>query len=131
MSFALPVPLLGRINAGLPSESMEYKEGEVFCDPSVLHGEDVKKFYALRVHGESMREIGIMDGDLVIVKHSDSVRRGNVVVALVNNETTVKSYYPNGKLVELRPANSEYKPQIYPAKEVKIQGSVIALQRRY
>jgi repressor LexA len=131
MSFVLPIPLLGRINAGLPAESLENKEGEVYCDPEVIGGADLKKIFALKINGESMRDLGILDGDVVIVKQTSDAKSGDVVVALVEDETTVKSYYPKGQKIELRPANSDFKPQIYPMGKVKIQGKVIALQRKY
>ncbi len=131
MSFVLPIPLLGRINAGMPADNLEYKEGEVYCDPAVLGGEDLKKIFALKVHGESMRDLGILDGDVVIVKQSEHVKSGSVAVALVGGETTVKSYFPSESQVELRPANPDYKTQVYPLGQVDVQGVVIALQRQY
>lgn len=131
MSFVLPIPLLGRINAGLPVESLEHKESEIFCDPALLGGTDTKKIFALRIQGESMRDLGIMDGDIVIVKQEDSIKAGSIVVALVNSETTVKSYYPHGSKIELRPANPDFKTQVYPSDHVQIQGQVIALQRKF
>ena len=126
----LPVPLLSRINSGIFTENME-KEGEVFCDPMVTSGEDSKNLYALKVHGENMRDMGIFDGDVVIFKHTSQPQTGSVVVALVNNETTVKKYVPKGEYVELRSANPDLQPQVYSANDVLIRGSVIALQRRY
>lgn len=131
MSFVLPIPLLGRINAGLPAESIENVEGEVFCDIA-LTGDDPKKVFALKIQGESMRDAGILEGDTIIIKQDAPLKAGAVVVALVNNETTVKSYYPReNSQIELRPANSDFKPQIYPAEQVKIQGVVLALQRKF
>lgn len=131
-SFVIAIPLLGRINAGMPIESLELREGEIFCDPSFLGSEDSKRLFALRIQGESMRDLGILDGDIVIVKQADSYRPGSIVVALVGSETTVKSYYPmNDGKIELRPANTSFQPQIYPASEVHLQGSVIALTRKF
>ncbi len=131
MSFVLPIPLLGRINAGLPAESMEYKEGEVFCDLSFVNRAEMEEVFALKVQGESMRDLGILEGDTIIVKHGEPVKAGDVVVAMVDNETTVKSYYPlKGKKVELRPANPEFQTQIYSDEDVTIQGKVIALMRK-
>lgn len=124
------VPLLSKINSGIFTENLE-KEGEVFCDSLVTAGEDSKNLYALKVHGESMRDMGIFDGDVVIFKHTSQPQTGSVVVALVNNETTVKKYVPKGEYVELRSANPDQQPQIYSVNDVLIRGSVIALQRRY
>lgn len=132
MSFMLPIPLLGRINAGLPLDSQEYKEGEFYVDPQILGGIDAKKAFALKVAGESMRDLGIFDEDIVIVKQNEEYKAGDIVVALVDDETTVKSYYPlKGGRVELRPANVDFIPQVYPSSQVKLQGVVIALQREY
>ncbi len=126
MSFMLSIPLLGRINAGLPSDSMEYKEGEVLCDAKIIGEQNTDKAFALKVHGESMRDMGILADDIVIVKQVEDVKSGDVVVAA----TTIKSFYPadNG-MVELRPANDDFTSQFYPAEQIHIQGTVVALQR--
>ncbi len=132
MSFVLPVPLLGRINAGLPSDSPELREGEVYVAGKIVDRVDQKNLFALRVNGESMRDLGIYDDDVVIVNRGAEVRPGDIVVALVNNETTVKSYFPlKGGRVELRPANPEFSTQVYSVNQVQVQGRVIALQREY
>ncbi len=133
-SLSMSIPLLGRINAGYPAESTEYQEKEIQVSQALLERKNAKKAFALRVAGESMRDLGIYDGDIVVVKQANlgEVRNGDIVVALVNNENTVKSYFAlSGDKVELRPANSEFKPQIYPSSEVRIQGKVIGLQREY
>lgn len=130
-SQVVEVPLIGRICAGLPADSPEYREGTVTCDSSLLKG-NISKLFALKVNGESMRDIGILDGDVVIVQQTHNIRRGDVVVALVENETTVKSYFPaSDARIELRPANPEFKSQFYPLENVAIQGKVVSLQRQY
>lgn len=132
MSFVLSIPLLGRINAGAPAESLEHKEGDVLVSTALAGREDAGKVFALRIQGESMRDIGIYQDDVVIVKQVDEVKSGDVIVALVNNEVTVKTFYrQKGGKIELRPANPEFSSQFYPAAQVKIQGKVIALQREY
>ncbi len=131
---ALLIPLLGRVNAGMPSESLEYKEGDVCISSTVLNEASADQLFALRVQGESMRDLGIYDGDIVVVAQvGTKPRAGDIVVALLQGgEVTVKSYFPKpGNRVALRPANPEYKEQVYPANEVAIQGRVIALQRKY
>ncbi len=132
---ALMIPLLGRIQAGLPSESLEYKEGDVCITTSLLEDTAPEQMYALRVQGESMRDLGIYDGDIVIVGQVDkeNLRPGDIVVALVqDSEATVKSYFPKtGGRIELRPANPEFSVQVYPSADVRIQGRVVGLQRRY
>ncbi len=132
MSFVLSIPLLGRINAGLPAESLEYKEGDVFVDTAVIGKKDADKVFALRIQGESMRDIGIYQDDVVIVKQVEEPKSGDIVVALINDEVTVKTiYFHKGARIELRPANSDFTPQFYPAAQVKIQGKVVGLQREY
>jgi len=132
MSFLLPIPLLGRINAGSPAENLEYKEGEVFINPSIVSSKDSKNVFALKVHGQSMRDLGIYEDDIIIVEKVDNVNPGDIVVALVQEETTVKSYFPlRGGRVELRPANNEFNTQVYPDAHVNIQGKVVGLQREY
>ena len=131
---ALMIPLLGRVNAGAPAESLEYKEGEVCVTSAQVNDYPAEQLFALRVQGESMRDLGIYDGDVVIVAQTGTKPRpGDIVVALVQgNEVTVKSFFPKtGGRIELRPANPEYDVQIYPADEVSIQGRVIGLQRKY
>lgn len=134
VSFVLSIPLLGRISAGLPLDSPELREGEVFCDISMIGfaGANADKLFALKINGESMKDLGIIDEDIVIVKQTQDIKAGDVVVALVHDETTVKSYYnPGNGKIELRPANPRFKPQFYPQEDVKIQGKVVALQRQF
>lgn len=132
VSFVLSIPLLGRISAGPPLDSPELREGEVFCDVSMIGAHDADKIFALKINGESMKDLGIIDGDIVIVNQTQDIKAGDVVVALVHDETTVKSYYnPGNGKIELRPANPQFKPQFYPQEDVKIQGKVIALQRQF
>lgn len=134
MSLSMSIPLLGRINAGHPAEAGEYRESEIFVSQTLLERKGASTAFALRVSGESMRDLGIYDGDVVIVKQvaPGDVKNGDIVVALIGSENTVKSYYsvPGGK-IELRPANSEFQPQIYPSGDVRIQGKVIGLHREY
>ena len=125
------IPLLGRVNAGMPSESEEYKEADICIDSSMLGKCSSEKLFALRIQGESMRDLGMFDGDIIIVEKNTSVRSGDIVVALVNNEVTVKSFFPQkNNIIELHPANPDFKIQSYPANEVNIQGKVIFLQRQ-
>jgi repressor LexA len=127
------IPLLGRVNAGAPSESIEYKEKDIYIS-SIPTGCSPENMFALRVQGESMRDLGIYDGDLVIVAQTNTnPRNGDIVVALVQgNEVTVKTFRaPDAATVELHPANADFKVQVYPASEVQIQGKVVALQRFY
>ena len=132
MSFGLSIPLLGRINAGVPSDSPMMTDECFFVSGALAELAAEKTLFALRVTGESMRDLGILDGDIVIVQADAVIKAGDVVVALVDNETTVKSYYPQGSgKIELRPANKDFKVQVYAADAVTVQGKVIALQREF
>lgn len=132
LAYLMPVPLLGKLVAEMPVDAPELCEGAVFISKEYSVKYPGDKFFALRASGESMRDLGIFDNDIIIIRQTRSVRSGDMVVALVNNEVTVKSFYPlnNGK-VELRPANADYRTQLYDAFEVNIQGKVVALQREY
>ncbi len=132
-SFMLPIPILGRINAGVPVESLEDKIGEIMFDVSDYSQKQLGKLFALEVTGESMRDVGILDGDVLIVMSGLPVRSGDVVAALVDGETTVKSYFLSAanKQVELRPANPEFESRFYKSEEVKIQGRIVSLMRKY
>jgi repressor LexA len=124
----LEVPLLGRIAAGLPVESVANQETLAFRD---FIGNDTT--YALQVHGDSMIEDHICNGDFVLVERVNSVRDGDIVVALVDGmETTLKRFYrePN-EMIRLQPANSSMEPIMVPQNIVNVQGRVLAVLRKY
>ncbi len=126
------VPILGRINAGMPAESLAFQDGQLQIPADPRYGAP-EKLFALRIQGQSMRDAGVLEGDIVLVAHDARVKSGDLVVALIQGgEATVKSYYPlsRGRL-ELRPANPDYATQLYQADEVLIQGKVVALLRNY
>ncbi|MCH2205208.1 MAG: transcriptional repressor LexA [Lentisphaerales bacterium] len=132
LSMALSVPVLGRISAGMPLMAEQNVEHTIQVDPKILPpsaGGD--KIFALQVNGESMRDAGILDGDTIIASECNNASIGDVVVAMVNGDTTVKTLYINNNRVELRPSNPEFKTQLYAPEEVQIQGKVIALQRTF
>jgi len=134
-SFALPVPLLGKIAAGTPMAGgfSQRKEGEVYCDPSLIGAEvDRKSLFALKIQGQSMRDVGILDGDVIVAKRAESAKSGDIVVAMIGGETTVKSYHPlRDDALELRPANPDFKTKTFSKGEVDIQGVVVALHRKF
>lgn len=119
------LPLVGRIAAGQPILAEENIEDHIALSPALAKLDG----YCLRVQGDSMIEDGILDGDIIIVDQTRPAAPGDIVVALVGDEATVKRYYPRGKKVELRPANKTMKPMVLPGYTVKLQGVVIALQR--
>jgi repressor LexA len=89
--------------------------------------------FALKVQGESMKDAGIMDGDLVFARQQRTAERGQIVIALMGEETTVKYFFPEGDFVRLQPANEEFDPIIIDAAmpEFSILGRVIGVMRRY
>jgi repressor LexA len=122
------VPLQGRIAAGRPLEATENPETLSFADylgsPSV---------YAVQVHGESMIDDHIMPGDYALVERTEQAKDGEIVVALVGGtETTLKRFYREpGGMARLQPANSAMKPILVAMDDLRIQGRVLAVHRRY
>lgn len=118
---AVPVPVAGRVVAGGLSFAAEDIDGYEAVEGG--HG-----LFGLRVRGESMRDAGILDGDLVLVRPQATARTGEIVVALVGDEATVKVLHRAGKRVELRPRNPAFR-RITP-KELRILGKVVEIRRR-
>ncbi len=123
------VPFLGLIAAGQPIEPLP--EQEQLGVPNHLLGGQAGDHYVLRVSGESMIQEGIYDGDFVVVLRRERASPGEMVVALVGLEATLKRYYPEGDTVRLQPANPEMKPIKVPASDVRVQGVVVGLMRKF
>ncbi len=119
------VPLVGRVTAGQPILAVQNIEETYALPYDFVHGDSV---FMLRVEGESMIEAGIFDGDLVMVRSQDSAVNGDIVVALLGDEATVKRFYNEGDEVRLQPENSAMSP-IY-SRDVRVLGKVIGLYRR-
>jgi repressor LexA len=124
----LELPLLGKIAAGKPMEAPETPESLSFSD-----FQDNARMFALQVQGESMIDDHILSGDYVLVERTEEVRDGDIVVALVGGaETTLKRFYREpGGMARLQPANAAMKPIRVPLSEVRIQGRVLAVHRKY
>lgn len=124
----LDIPLHGRIAAGTPIEALQ--GSDTLPVPAALLGPG--EHYALEVAGDSMVEVGILDGDYALVRKTDTARDGEIVVALINEEeATLKTYRREGQMIRLDPANRQYDPQRYPENAVRIQGKLAGLLRRY
>ena len=125
---ALTVPLLGRIAAGRPVEAVENRATLSFAD-FAGHPDT----FALEVRGDSMIDDHICDGDLILLEKAAQAHDGDIVVALVGgSETTLKRFYREpGDRVRLQPANSMLKPIVIPARDVQIQGRLLAVLRKY
>jgi repressor LexA len=122
------LPLAGRIAAGRPLEAVEERETISLAD--FARGQNT---YVLQVRGESMRDDHILDGDYIVVEQTQVANPGEIVVALVGeDEATVKRFYrePGGK-IRLQPANSQMAPIIVLASDVKVQGRVVGVLRKY
>lgn len=132
LSMTLSIPILGRISAGQPLLAEEHVEEIIQIDSTMLpHSNSDQRLFGLRVNGESMIEAGIMDHDIIVARQQNTAVPGEIVVALVDGEATVKSFYLSETQVELRPANPNFQPQFYPLDAVLIQGVVAAMFRVY
>ena len=122
------IPLLGRIAAGAPVEAVEQSETLNFAD-FAGNGDT----FALEVRGNSMIDDHICDGDLILLERVAQAHDGDIVVALVaGSETTLKRFYREpGEMVRLQPANAALKPIFVPARDVQIQGRLLAVLRKY
>ncbi|HEY0116095.1 MAG TPA: transcriptional repressor LexA [Allosphingosinicella sp.] len=124
----LEIPLHGRIAAGTPIEALQGTDS--LPVPAALLGPG--EHYALEVAGDSMVEVGILDGDYALVRKTDTARDGEIVVALINNEeATLKTFRREGQMIRLDPANRQYDPQRYQPNQIRIQGKLAGLLRRY
>jgi repressor LexA len=122
------IPLLGRIAAGTPVETVEQKETLNLAD---FAGNGTT--FALEVRGDSMIDDHICDGDLILLERVSEAHDGDIVVALVaGSETTLKRFYrENQSTVRLQPANAALKPILLPARDVEVQGKLLAVLRKY
>ena len=124
----IEIPMHGRIAAGTPIEALQGTEG--FAVPAALLGPG--EHYALEVSGDSMVDEGILDGDFALIRRVDTARDGEIVVALIDeSEATLKTFRREGQMIRLDPANRQYEPQRYRPDQVRIQGKLAGLIRRY
>ena len=123
------LPFFGMIAAGRPIEAVAGSD-EVTV-PGHLLGDRASDHFVLKVVGDSMIDEGIHDGDLVVVSRREVAQSGEMVVALIGDEATLKRFYPEGPRVRLQPANARMQPLFVPADEVKVQGIVVGLMRKF
>lgn len=121
-----PVPLLGRVAAGQPLLAAENVDGFLPIPADMAQGEGL---FALKVRGDSMRDAGIFDGDIIVAHQQSTADNGDIVVALLDEEATVKRFFREPDHVRLEPENPEYAPIITPA--VQILGKVALSIRRF
>lgn len=120
------IQVVGRIPAGQSVEAIEHDCGTVAVSKEILRGGSA---FALKVEGSSMVEAGILDGDYVVVRKQESAEDGDIVVALIENEATLKRFYRERGGVRLEPANRNMAPIQVTSGEFKIQGKVVGLVR--
>ncbi|MET0309134.1 MAG: transcriptional repressor LexA [Sphingomonas sp.] len=124
----IEIPLHGRIAAGTPIEALE--GSTMLPVPAALLG--AGEHYALEVAGDSMVEAGILDGDYALIRRTETARDGEIVVALIDDaEATLKYFRKEGAMIRLDPANRDYNAQRYRPDQVRVQGKLAGLLRRY
>lgn len=126
----MALPLVGRVAAGSPILAQEHVEATYSVDPAMF---SAKPDFLLKVRGESMRDAGIMDGDLLAVKKIDSAKNGQIVVARLGQEVTVKRYKKTGDLIELFPENPDFKViRVDPSEDdFALEGLAVGLMRTW
>jgi repressor LexA len=125
------IPILGKVAAGLPILAVEQATDTVRVDRVLIGGH--REVFGLRIVGESMIEDGILDGDYVFVKKTPTAASGDIVVAMIEGEATVKRYFPEGDRIRFQPANSNMSPIIVRRSEFKsvdIIGIVVGVYRK-
>ncbi len=122
----IPVPILGKITAGIPIFATENIEDHFTIPISYSRN---KELFMLRIQGDSMINAGIYDNDLILVQKGNVAQNKDIVVALLGDEATVKRYFDEGTHVRLQPENDKYEPIL--TKDVIIQGKVVALFRQF
>jgi len=127
-SDCVEVPVIGKIAAGRPLLAVEDVTEHI---PVVRGLAKNREMFALIVQGDSMIERGIMDGDYAIVRKQDTAEEGDIVVALIEDEATLKEFHREGKRIRLDAANRRVKPIYVAESEFHIQGKVVGVQRRY
>lgn len=128
---ARSLPILGRVPAGEPEYGEEFIEGHILVDERIVRGKDV---FAVRVHGDSMIGAGIHDGDIAVVKKNPDPPSGEIVIALIDDEVTLKRLVKRGDSVILKPENDRYEDMVISKmkdREINILGTLEAIVRRY
>ena len=123
------IPVMGRIAAGTPISAIQHRSHTIGMPPDMLGSGD---HYALEVRGDSMIDVGIHDGDTVIIKKQDAANTGDIVVALIDDEeATLKRLRKRGSSIALEAANPAYETRVLGPDRVRIQGKLVSLMRRY
>ena len=128
--YALELPVMGRIAAGVPIAAISEVSHHVAVPGSMLSGKG--QHYALEVKGDSMIEAGINDGDIVVIREQSTAENGDIVVALIDDqEATLKRFRRKGGMIALEAANPAYETRMLPDHKVRVQGRLVGLIRSY
>lgn len=125
------VPVLGRVAAGAPVLAEQNVETTIHIDRSFVPSSG--QVFALRVQGDSMIDAGILDGDIVVARHQETADRGDIVVALIDDEATVKRFDPGPDAIRLLPENASYSPIVVTGEDgvqFRLAGKVVGLMRQ-
>ncbi len=123
------IPLVGAVAAGKPITAVENLEGYITLDRTIFKGEDL---FALRIRGESMKEIGILDNDIVVIRKRATAENGEVIVALIDGEATLKRFFRRGNNIVLHPENASFKDIIIPeGEDIQVVGKLVGVIRKY
>ncbi|MFW2367891.1 MAG: transcriptional repressor LexA [Desulforhopalus sp.] len=121
------LPIIGQVTAGLPMYAQQEWEGTMVVDEAVFNGDNL---FCLRIKGESMKDAGILDGDLVVCEPRQYAENGEIVAVLIRGEeATVKRFFLYSDHIELRPANDAYPVMCYPFSDLLVQGKVVGVIR--
>ncbi|MBL6761065.1 MAG: transcriptional repressor LexA [PS1 clade bacterium] len=126
---AVTVSVMGRIAAGTPIEALQEEVNQISVPIEMMRSGD---HYALEVHGDSMIDAGIFDGDTAVIQSGATAENGEIVVALVEgHEATLKRLRRKGEMIALEAANPAYETRIFRADQVRVQGRLVGLMRKY
>ena len=124
------LPIMGRIAAGVPISAIQDYARDVAVPGDMIS--NIGQHYALEVKGDSMIEVGINDGDVVVIRETSTAQNGDIVVALVeDHEATLKRFRRNGSAIALEAANPAYETRVFRDDQVKVQGKLVGLIRTY
>ena len=126
---SVSVPVMGRIAAGTPIEALQEEINQISVPMEMMRSGE---HYALEVHGDSMIDAGIFDGDTAIIQSGNTAENGEIIVALVEgHEATLKRLRRKGEMIALEAANASYETRIFRSDQIRVQGRLIGLIRKY
>ena len=126
---SVSVPIMGRIAAGTPIEALQEEINQISVPMEMMRSGE---HYALEVHGDSMIDAGIFDGDTAIIQSGNTAENGEIIVALVEgHEATLKRLRRKGEMIALEAANASYETRIFRSDQIRVQGRLIGLIRKY